>query len=122
MKYGTIAFFVLGILGWSCDDADVSHSTELKGKWVETGTRTDTLSFEPFGDEEYMVLRRAELFRTGPYEYKILPKDSISLRWMLAATANLYNVYHFKHTGNKLTIGNFYDSPSGTVLTFRKLK
>ena len=122
MKYGIITFFVLIILSCTNDSINIVNSKNLRGEWIEINTKTDTLSFEIHYDKEYIMLKRAELERTGLYEYKLLPTDEISIHWTLAATFNSFNNYYFKLTDDRLSIGNFYDSPSGTILTFQKLK
>ncbi len=92
----------------------------LRGNWVEVKKTTDTLSFITlFNDQEFAVLKRAELYRSGPYHYEVLPDNKISMHWSLASTITP-DEYYFKIKGNELTIGNFYDSPSGAILTFRK--
>ena len=58
-------------------------------------------------------------YGSGPYDYTLL-NDKISLRWMLSSNSN-FNDYGFEMSGNTLFIGNFYDSPSGDLLTFERL-
>jgi hypothetical protein len=122
MKYGIIAVFILTVLSCTDDKVDMVNSKDLRGEWTEINTKTDTLSFEILNGKEYMMLNRAVLTQTGPYEYKLLPNDEISIHWTLAGTFNSFNDYYFKLSGDKLSIGNFYDSPAGTILTFQKLK
>ncbi|MEB2777568.1 hypothetical protein SYJ56_19790 [Algoriphagus sp. D3-2-R+10] len=122
MKYGLIAIFVLAVLSCTNDNLDMVNSPDLRGEWIALNTKTDTLSFETLNGQKFMVLKRAERTFTGLYEYKLLPIDQISIKWTLASTYNTYNDYYFKLLGDKLKIGNFYDSPSGTILTFQKLK
>ena len=108
---------------FSCNDEEpvTVGISELRGDWVEIESQTDTLSFATmFDDRELMYLKRAELYRTGPYEYQLLPKNSISIHWLLASTIT-FDEYYFEVIGDELKIGNFYDSPSGEILTFRKL-
>jgi hypothetical protein len=119
MKYGLLAIFLVGI--WSCSDDDPVDSSGLNGKWIEVKTKTDTVSFEAFEDKKYMMLRRGKLLRSGPYEYVLLPDDRISIHWTLAATMT-FQEYPFKMSGDKFDIGNFFESPSGEILTFQKLK
>lgn len=122
MKYGLSAVLVLAILSCTNEKVDNINSKALKGEWIEVITNTDTLSFEELHGKEYMVLKRAELTRTGLYEYRLLPTDEISIHWTLASTFNSFNEYYFKISDDKLSIGNFYDSSSGAILTFQKLK
>ena len=119
MKYGIVIVLALALL--SCtDDSEIVDVEELRGSWVNVETTTDTLSFETlFEGKEFMLLKRAELYRTGPYEYKLLPNNNISIHWSLASTMT-FEEYYFKVAGDKLTIGNFYDFPSGEILTFKK--
>jgi hypothetical protein len=108
----------------SCSDDDAPNVTpgQLRGDWVRVDDNTDTLSFSTiFDDRELMFLKRTEPYRTGPYEYKLLPDDKISIHWMLAATLTFHD-YHFKVSGNTLQIGNFYEAPAGDILTFRKVE
>ncbi|MBN3584467.1 hypothetical protein JYB64_18895 [Algoriphagus aestuarii] len=120
MKCGIVIVLALALL--SCtDDSEIVDVEELRGSWVNVETTTDTLSFEAlFEGKEFMLLKKAELYRTGPYEYKILPNTNISIHWSLASTLT-FEEYFFKVAGDKLDIGNFYDSPSGEILTFKKI-
>jgi hypothetical protein len=121
MKHRIIVLFVLTLLSCTDDESEIIDVKELRGNWVEIKNTTDTLSFATrFDHTELVFLKRAELYRTGPYEYKLLPNDSISIHWTLASTMT-FDEYHFKVTGDELNIGNFYDSPSGTILTFKKI-
>lgn len=121
MRRLILGLFTLAVLGCTDDTSDFTSIKELRGNWVGVENQTDTLSFEPlFEDKEFVILKRDVLYHTGPYEYKLLPDDKISMHWVLAATLTFHE-YHFKVTGDKLTIGNFYDSPSGEILTFRKV-
>ncbi len=127
MKYGLL-IFVLAYLGCSKDDANIVPSSELKGKWVETETRKDTLSFESLDNLEIMNLNRGKEISdgnllpkpgSGPYKYK-LSEEKISLNWVLSSNSS-FTDYYFKIIGNHLNIGNFYGSASGEILTFEKL-
>jgi hypothetical protein len=115
------AFVILTVLGCTDDESDPIDIKELKGNWVGIENNTDTLSFETlFDDKQFLILKRDVLYRSGPYEYEILPDDKISIRWILAATLT-FDEYYYKVAGDKLTIGNFFDSPSGAILTFEKI-
>ncbi len=124
MKQGifVLVLLVLVISGCSDKDTEPIGPENLSGKWVELDRPTDTLHFvAPIGGLNLFHLKRAELFRSGPYEYQLLSANSVSIRWMLAATLT-YQEYPFKVSGNILTVGNFYDSPSGDILKFRKVE
>jgi hypothetical protein len=122
MKYGAIALFALAVLSCTDDKSDIIDINDLRGSWVGTNNTTDTMSFATlFDNKEFIILKRAGLYRTGPYEYRLLPNSKISIHWSLTSTMT-FNEYYFKVTSDKLNIGNFYDSPSGKILTFRKIK
>ncbi|APQ17914.1 hypothetical protein [Maribacter hydrothermalis] len=127
MKYGLL-IFVLTILSCSKNEVEESSSSELKGKWVETETRTDTITFEVFEEVTAINLARGKEIRngsllpkygSGPYNYKLL-NEKISLNYSLSSNSS-YNDYYFKIINNKFKIGNFYESTSGELLTFEKL-
>ena len=127
MKYGLI-IFVFVFLSCSKDNSDLVNSSNLKGKWIETQTRMDTLSFESLDNLAIMNLNRGKESQSGnlvpkpnsgPYEYKFI-EENISLRWVLSSNSN-FNDYYFKIIGDKLNIGNFYGSTLGETLTFEKL-
>jgi hypothetical protein len=121
MKPTLITLFVLTLLSCADDNPQLFYTKQLEGNWVEIKTKKDTLTFGiPFDDKELMNLKRDVLYRTGPYEYKLMPNNRISIHWLLAATMT-FDEYYFKVDGDKLSIGNFYDSPSGPILTFKKI-
>lgn len=122
MKPAIIAVLIWIVMSCTDDQSGMINVKALRGDWVEMKNTTDTLSFATlfFDDRELMYLKRAELYRTGPYAYELLPNDKISIHWLLAGTMTFHE-YHFKVTGDKLSIGNFYDSPSGEILTFKKI-
>ena len=68
MKYALI-LFVLAFLGCT-DDSTAVDISDLRGKWIEIETRTDTLSFELVSDSEIMSLNRGTEIRSG----NLLPK------------------------------------------------
>ena len=128
MKYGLL-ILVLTLLGCSENETEQLSSSELRGKWIETKTRMDTISFELLGDAEVMNLERGKEIRngnllpkngSGPYNYNLL-SEKISLNWMLSSNSS-FNDYYFKIIDNRLNIGNFYESTSGEILTFEKLE
>ncbi len=121
MKHGIITLLVLTVLSCTDDKSEIVDIKELRGSWVEVENTTDTLSFATlFDDKELVYLKRAEPYRAGPYEYKTLPNNRIAIHWLLASTMT-FDEYHFKITGDQLSIGNFYDSPSGEILTFKRI-
>lgn len=112
---------MLVVLSCTDDESEIADIEELRGSWVEMKNTTDTLYFATlFDDKELVQLKRAELYRSGPYEYELLPNNRISIHWLLAGTMT-FDEYYFKVTGDELSIGNFYDSPSGEILTFKKI-
>tara|TARA_R110002072_G_scaffold299044_1_gene473873 strand:+ start:899 stop:1306 length:408 start_codon:yes stop_codon:yes gene_type:complete len=127
MKFGLI---ILALVFFSCtkDNSNLENSNDLIGKWTETQSRMDTLSFESLDNLAIMNLNRGKEIRnenlvpklkSGTYVYKII-EENISLRWILSSNSN-FNDYYFKISGNKLNIGNFYGSTSGETLSFEKL-
>lgn len=128
MKYGLIIFIII-FLSCSKDDVKIVSSSDLNGKWIETETRMDTLSFESLDNLEIMYLNRGKEIRdgnllpkagSGPYHYNLL-EEKISLNWILSSDSR-FNEYYFKINDNRLVIGNFYGSASGETLTFEKLE
>ncbi|SDL20768.1 hypothetical protein [Kriegella aquimaris] len=127
MKYGLL-LFVLTLLCCSKDDKQSLTSSDLKGKWIETETRKDTLFFESLDNLDFMNLNRGKELRngnllpkpkSGPYRYKLL-EEKISLNWVLSSDSS-FNDYYLKVINNRLNIGNFYGSTLGETLTFEKL-
>lgn len=127
MKFGLI---ILALVFFSCtkDNSNLENSNDLIGKWIETQSRMDTLSFESLDNLAIMNLNRGKEIRnenlvpklkSGTYVYKII-EENISLRWILSSNSN-FNDYYFKISGNKLNIGNFHGSTSGETLSFEKL-
>ena len=121
MKY--IISFVLYLIFTSCSDDELNISpSDLQGEWIEVESLTDTLLFESRNNSNIFHLKRAQSvkFRTGPYEYR-LTEDKISLYWMLSSNYK-FDDYHFKVIGNRLEIGNFYDSNVDEILIFEKVE
>ncbi len=123
MKFGVFALFLVIVISGCSDDQSQTLSVEnLQGKWVDVKRTTDTLHFTPFLEgKDYVFLRRKELYRSGPYEYQLLPGGRISIHWLLAATIS-FEEYPIMVSGPTMTVGNFYDSPSGEMLTFIKVE
>lgn len=127
MKY-LLILLILIFASCSDDDSSTENLSNLEGKWVETETRTDTLSFESLDDLEIMFLNRGKEIKdgntspksgSGPYSY-YLAQQIIALNWMLSSNS-AFNDYYFEVEGNSLKIGNFYGSASGEILTFERL-
>jgi hypothetical protein len=104
----------------------------LRGVWVETSQRQDTISFLEFDPDKYLTLDRGREIRngyllpkpgSGPYDY-VLKNDSIDLRagWSNSLS---YQTYYFKFDPqhNLIQIGNFYDDSknAAAILSFTKL-
>jgi hypothetical protein len=118
------------ILFISCGGNNLNPEVTLKGNWVETSFKTDTLEFDLFGDGESMlILKRGTELKdgqtlpksaSGPYDYKIVGNE-ISLRWSLSSLMESNN-YYFKQTNDLIEIEDFYNADLGsTILEFRKI-
>lgn len=110
MKNALMAILALILL--DCSQDSVTTMTDLNGNWVDMSTKTDTLTFGSFGDQAYLILARGKeiingnllpKYGSGPYHYKLLTGDSISLHWTLSSNSNFANFY-FKQTGDRITI------------------
>jgi hypothetical protein len=128
MKYGTLAIFVFIFAGCDNDD-NMSMVVGEQGTWVEVHGRTDTLTFESFDDIKIVSLARAREMRngqwvpkarTGPYNYKI-ESGKISLYWLLSSSYT-FTEYNFHQEGNRLVIGDFFNSPPRDSLTFQRVR
>jgi hypothetical protein len=129
MKY---VFLIIAITLMSCTSDSLSTPDLLKGKWIEVNTKSDTLVFGLFGDQEAMMVNRGyeirDSFRlpkhgSGPYDYKI-SKDKISLRYYLSSY-NGYFDYKFKFDfkTSRIEVEKFYETDSTiTKLVFERLK
>ena len=128
MKLGLLFIIALSLL--DCGEDNSVTQTQLKGKWVDINTKTDTLTFLVVSEHDYVQLDRGLQMTNGvlrpkngfgPYFYKVL-SDKISLRWTLSSSAD-YNDYYFNQAGDSLIVENFYDLNSkGTMQTFVKIK
>lgn len=129
MKY---VFLIIAITLMSCTSDSLSTADLLKGKWIEVNTKSDTLVFGLFGDQEAMMVNRGYEMRdsfwlpkhgSGPYDYKIL-KNKISLRYYLSSY-NGYIDYKFKFDlkTSRIEVDKFYETDSTvTKLVFERLK
>jgi hypothetical protein len=127
MKYGLFLLIAV-FLSCSKDDAKHENFSDSKEKWVETQSRTDTIYFEILDGLDLLYLNRGKEIRngsllpkgkSGPYQYRVTG-DKISLYWMLSSNS-AFNDYYFKIDDKTLSIGNFYESEVGEILTFEKL-
>ena len=116
----------------SCKSDSLSTPDLLKGKWIEVNTKSDTLVFGLFGDQEAMMVNRGyeirDSFRlpkhgSGPYDYRI-SKDKISLRSYVSSNI-AYKDYKFKFDlkTSRIEVEKFYETDSTvTKLVFERLK
>ena len=129
MKNGLMIIIIVVFFSCSDDNMDKISSSDLKGKWIEVETRSDTLSFDTWDNKEIMILGRGKEMRdgnllpkygSGPYEYK-LTEGKISLHWTLSSDSS-FTEYSLNIISDNLHIGNFFASSSGETLTFIKLE
>ena len=115
----------------ACTNDDAPGLSDLLDatRWVEAIERRDTLSFERLGDEEVVQLGRGRELRdghdkprpnSGPYYYDITG-GRIALRW-IASSDSRSREYPFEVEGKTLSIGNFYGSDLGEILSFERLE
>ncbi len=107
---------------------DKKPSVLISGKWVESKSRADTISFTAEGS--FLLLRGKELSFgqlrprawSGPYCYNV-KSDTISLYWLFSSDSR-QNKYGFDLKRDVMTIGDFYQmyQPKGAVLTFTRLR
>lgn len=115
-------------LSCSNDDANNEKSSDTKEKWVEAQSRRDTIYFERLDGLDLLHLNRGKEMKngsllpkvkSGPYEYRITG-EKISLYYVISSYY-AFDDYYFKINKKTLTIGNFYESEAGEILTFEKL-
>ena len=104
-----------------------SINEQLKGQWVRTDIRTDTLIFGYYSNN-WVDLRRGykmidgnntPIVPCGLFEYSIA-NDSINFNW-IASSSFSTKKYLFKLYNSRVDIGDFIDI-SNTILTFEKIK
>ena len=110
-----------------------SYPGTLRGSWVETSTKSDTILFNSDKETGMLILQRGYEIRNGYrlpiigsdwYSYKLLP-DSIRL---MGGLSSVYfdETFFFKYDEANLTIniGKFskYIDTNKSILTFRKIK
>jgi hypothetical protein len=130
MKY---VFLIIAITLMSCKSDSLSTPDLLKGKWIEVNTKSDTLVFGLFGDQEAMMVNRGyeirDSFRlpkhgSGPYDYRI-SKNKIALHSYLSSSMG-YKDYTFKFDlkTSRIEVDKFYETADSTVtkLVFERLK
>ena len=112
---------------------DNSYPGTLRGSWVETTTKIDTIIFNSGEETGTLTLHRGYEIRNGYrlpiigsdfYRYEIR-SDNIRLRGGVSAVYFDENFY-FKYDESNLTIsiGKFskYIDTNNSILTFRKIK
>lgn len=116
-------------LNCSSDDMKNEIPSELKGEWIESDARMDTLTFQNLDGLPLMNLNRGkELINgnllpkiySGPYDY-IITAEKIALRSMLSSNST-FTDYYFLVDDSTLSIGNFFDFKGDTIVTFEKLE
>ena len=130
MKY---VFLIIAITLMSCTSDSLSTPDLLKGKWIEVNTKSDTLVFGLFGDQEAMMVNRGyeirDSFRlpkhgSGPYDY-LISKNKIALHSYLSSSMG-YKDYTFKFDlkTSRIEVDKFYETADSTVtkLVFERLK
>lgn len=101
-----------------CEKSDDSEY-RLSGKWIELTNHFDTISFENWGSEDILALKRGyenvngHMFPkhgSGMYQYK-LKADTIMINNILWSCL-CYPSYDFQmnSTHDTFDIGNFYDT------------
>ena len=116
------------ILILGCSKNEDSINNKLRGTWIESELKTDTIKFQ--NQFSFLWLYRGTEFvngydlpktGTGPYDYT-LKEDSIRLNPAFSS-AFQYRSYYFHIEDDQLTIGNFYDdSLEKNVLNFTKIE
>jgi hypothetical protein len=128
-----IKFFILScIVFFTSCETNNQLNTNLKGKWIESVQRKDTLLFKDSNSFGFLTLYSGLELRggymlpklsSGQYGYK-LDNDSIMVN-PLVSNSIMHEHYYFKlnSTFDILQIGNFYDSslPASTIMTFVRI-
>ncbi|MCX6243136.1 MAG: hypothetical protein NTU98_00375 [Bacteroidetes bacterium] len=96
-------------------------ASPLKGTWIETEKKTDTIAFSSEYDGQNPIFTLKRGFRiakgyklpdyySGPYNFR-LGQNSISLYWFLSSGS--YQTYYFRLIPGekKFKIGNFFKDP-----------
>ena len=127
-KYIVLTIFLFIGIVLSCNK--VSLVEDLKGKWVRTDVKTDTITFFVFeNDDEYLALFRGYVLEEdgvnrpkkpfGPYQFRI-ENDSIKLLWS-ASSSLIWHQYYFQLKNSEIEMGNFIDNTSPRF-TLQKVK
>ncbi len=124
VKYSVLLILTL-LFFFSCEKGD-EQINRLRGTWVETLQRSDTLIFGEFdlGDgQQWLELKRENMTSSGPYNYYFF-HDSISLQWALSSCLCRHNYYFSLNSEeNTFLIGNFYrlEDSDEPLLSFQKV-
>jgi hypothetical protein len=119
---------VLIITVYSCKKNQTeSMDEQLKGQWVRTDIRSDTLIFGYYSNNWVEIRRgyeiidgnKTEKVPNGLFEYGTA-NDSINFNW-IASSSFSTKKYLFKLYNSKMDIGDFIDS-TNVILTFEKIK
>lgn len=129
MKTFLLAFaaIVLMITVFSCKkDQPESINEQLKGQWVRTDDRTDTLVIGYLSLPWIEIRRGYEIINGsntqkvyGWFDYRI-KNDSISLTGIASSNWS-EKWYLFKINDSRMNVEDFIDS-TNTILTFEKIK
>lgn len=124
-----LVLVIIALIATSCENHKLAGDPGLRGKWVESVGRTDTLHFSYFDDMPVVTLYRGKEWVDGQFVYKssggsyhyTLKDDQISLKWF-ASSSLAWHQYSFHATDNFLLIGNFYDiNRRGATERFERL-
>lgn len=126
-KIFLITGIVMSILLIACKKESTS---DMKGSWVESSQRIDTIEFISYTDtkEKSLNLRGVKganglpKYAGGYYSMKI-EQDSVILQWSLSSSiSNKYYYFKFNNDKASFLIGNFYKYDiRDSVLRFEKL-
>lgn len=108
-----------------------SASDNMKGNWLESVQRLDTIEFISYTDTDETSLNLKSSkganglpkYAGGYYSMQI-KQDSVILQWSLSSSiSNKYYYFKFNNDKASFLIGNFYKHDIGdNMLRFEKLK
>lgn len=120
-----VLFLTLSVGGCKKDQTE-SMNEELKGQWVRTDIRSDTLVLGYLSllwleiRRDYEIINGINTQKVyGWFDYRI-KNDSISLTGVASSTWS-GKWYLFKIIDSRMNIGDFIDS-TNVILTFEKIK
>lgn len=125
-----LVLVIIVLIATSCENHKLAGDPALRGTWVESVGRTDTLVFSYLDDMSVVTLRRGKEWVNGHMVYKssggdyhyTLNGDQISLKWF-ASSSMTWHQYPFHAADDFLLIGNFYDpNRKGTTERFERLR